>query len=286
MPTPLYDTTKVAPAYALRYAWSAWCSHGTVFPPQTADIISTLVPLWKKDGLRPLTYRIADDLLQLVFSTTPGITPTFLAARAKGRIDHAFRQHGIATTFTRKLGVRTIGNPTRNKVEHYIARQITKENYCDPRWASALQALVYEDDAVALAAPRESARGRYWTCLHLVLVTAQRFPFEQLSTLSVIRDGCLKIAAKKDFRISRLAVLPDHVHVALDTPPEFSPAEVAGAFQNNLAYLLGNRRVWRDTFYVGTFGEYDMATVRLRRNPTQSRDANEVQQPKPSRPFI
>ena len=119
-----------------------------------------------------------------------------------------------------------------------------------------------------------------------MLVTAQRFPFEQLSTLSVIRDGCLKIAARKDFRISRLAVLPDHVHVALDTPPEFSPAEVAGAFQNNLAYLLGNRRVWRDTFYVGTFGEYDMATVRLRRNPTQSRDANEVQQPKPSRPFI
>ena len=41
-----------------------------------------------------------------------------------------------------------------------------------------------------------------------------------------------------------------------------SPADIAWAFQNNLAYILGQVRVWQDTYYVGTFGEYDMNAIR------------------------
>ena len=44
--------------------------------------------------------------------------------------------------------------------------------------------------------------------------------------------------------------------------PFFFSQEVALAFQNNLAYALGQARIWADTYYVGTFGEYDMSAVR------------------------
>ena len=29
------------------------------------------------------------------------------------------------------------------------------------------------------------------------------------------------------------------------------------SFQNNLAYMLGQKRIWDDGFYAGTFSEYD-----------------------------
>ncbi len=58
--------------------------------------------------------------------------------------------------------------------------------------------------------------------------------------------------------------MPDHVHLALRGDIEHSPYEIALAFQNNLAYLLGQVRFWNEHFYVGTFSEYDMGAIRAR----------------------
>ena len=48
---------------------------------------------------------------------------------------------------------------------------------------------------------------------------------------------------------------------------EQPPQEIALAFQNNLAYALGQVRHWLPTFYVGTFGEYDMWAIRRKERP-------------------
>ena len=72
----------------------------------------------------------------------------------------------------------------------------------------------------------------------------------------------MAIAQKRGFQISTGSILPDHVHLALRGNIERSPHEIVLCFQNNLAYLLGQRRLWMDTYYVGTFGEYDMKAVR------------------------
>ena len=36
-------------------------------------------------------------------------------------------------------------------------------------------------------------------------------------------------------------------------------------FLNNLAYSMGQVRVWQDGFYAGTFSEYDMNAIRCKR---------------------
>jgi hypothetical protein len=56
--------------------------------------------------------------------------------------------------------------------------------------------------------------------------------------------------------------MPDHLHLSLRGNIAHSPTEIALSFQNNLAYSLGQVRFLADTFYVGTFGEYDMWAVR------------------------
>jgi REP element-mobilizing transposase RayT len=63
------------------------------------------------------------------------------------------------------------------------------------------------------------------------------------------------------YGISTLSPMLDHLHVALRGDHRQSPLEIALAFQNNLAYLLGEA-LWTENFYVGTFSEYSMRAVR------------------------
>jgi REP element-mobilizing transposase RayT len=89
--------------------------------------------------------------------------------------------------------------------------------------------------------------------------------------LATVRDGCFKIAAKKGHSIARLSLVPDHLHVALRGNIEQSPQDVALGIQNNIAYMLGQVRIWDDGFYAGTFSEYDFGAIRaaIRREPEQ-----------------
>ncbi len=77
-----------------------------------------------------------------------------------------------------------------------------------------------------------------------------------------LRDAFFKIALKKGHAVASLSVMPDHVHAALRPQRCETPLEVVFAYQNNLSYLIGRRRIWSDGYYVGTFGEYAMAAVR------------------------
>ena len=101
----------------------------------------------------------------------------------------------------------------------------------------------------------------YWYNLHLVLVVEERARIADLDRLLRIRDGCLRIATKKGYAIAALSVMLDHLHAALRGDHRRSPLEIALAFQNNLAYMMGHR-LWTESFYVGTFSEYSLGAVR------------------------
>ena len=54
----------------------------------------------------------------------------------------------------------------------------------------------------------------------------------------------------------------DHLHAAMRGQPGESPLEIVFTYQNNLAYMTQQGRIWSPGFYVGTFGEYSMQAVR------------------------
>ena len=95
-----------------------------------------------------------------------------------------------------------------------------------------------------------------------MLVQAERWRNANPQWLGKIRDQSFRIAEMKGYKISRLSAVPDHVHFSLRGNIEHSPEQIALAFQNDLADTLGQVRVWQATYYVGTFGEYDMNAVR------------------------
>lgn len=115
---------------------------------------------------------------------------------------------------------------------------------------------------VDLSRPTESHSGRYWYNLHLVLVVRERYRMGEAATLATVRDTALRVCVKKGYAVSRMAVLPDHVHLAVRGAIMQAPEEIALAFLNNLAHVLGRRPWWEAGYYAGTFGEYGMAAVR------------------------
>jgi REP element-mobilizing transposase RayT len=261
-PEPLYDGRNVEPAYQLRYGWTGWPSTGATFPKETEHIIASLRGSWEADGMRLLESDCSDRQVQILCSVRPHVAPTLFVARVKGRLDHAFRDRGFAVPFSRKVAMRSVGDNSTNDVEQYILGQVGKERLADPRFEAILRQFTLTDPSVDLSAPTETLSGRYWYNLHAVLVTAEHFRIADAAWLGRIRDQSIRIARKKGHAISRLAVMPDHVHIAMRGNIEQSPHEIALAFQNDLAYSLGQRRVWEDTYYVGTFSEYDMGAIR------------------------
>lgn len=203
-PQPLYSPRDQNPAYQLRYTWCGWPSAG-IFPVLPDEAWPALNAAWKTDGLHLLEREIHDDRILLTFSTTPEVTPVHLAARAKGRLQHAFRNvSGQSIHFSRKVSVRSVGDNTAELVQRYIQSQINSAEFVDPTFAEFLRQFTVVGDFVDLSQPTESNSGRYWYNLHLVLVTEGRHRFIDEPALGVLRDGSFKIAAKKGYRIATL----------------------------------------------------------------------------------
>jgi len=62
-------------------------------------------------------------------------------------------------------------------------------------------------------------------------------------------------------RLSRVGLLPDHIHLTLGCPIDQSPETIAISFLNNCAYAVGMKPVFQFGYYVGTIGEYDRGAV-------------------------
>ena len=263
MVQPIYTADNLAGiAYCLRYTWSGWPSTGS-FPPQLPDVLQKqLADAWEAEGLRRLESKWEPESVQITFSTKPNVSPLFLASRAKGRLQHALRMNGPPCSFSRKLSVRSVGQGSREQVEHYIQKQARKEPLADPRFKEMLDSLAVSDTSVDLSQPIETGSGRYWYCLHLVLVAQARYRFGRRCDLERLRDGAMAIAKKKGYAISSFSVMPDHMHASLRGDIQQSPEEIGLAFLNNLAYMMGQNAIWEFGYYAGTFGEYRMDAVR------------------------
>jgi REP element-mobilizing transposase RayT len=272
-PRPIYSSERLDRAYHLRYTWSGWPSIGQ-FPPEPVGLFDAgLDAAWEEDGIRRLEHRWDASLLQFTFSVRPDVSPVFFTARVKGRLQHSLRQVGQPVRFSRKVAFRTIGDNLTADVEAYIERQVANARFADPRFQAAMQRLTLGFSNVRLSEPTETQRGQYWYNLHLVLVADQRMSTFDAASLEKLRDQTLRIAEKKGHAVSRLAVMPDHLHCSLRGNVEQSPDEIALSYLNNLAFAVGQKPIWQAGYYAGTFGEYSMAAVRERKDsqtPTRS----------------
>ena len=265
-------TRRTDLVHRIAYSWTGWPKSGAAFPPLPGDdFLASLDEAWATDSLRPIAHRWQPDLVQFTFEAPPNVSPEFVAARAKGRLDHALRKTGWRHGFERKVAVRSLGENTLDVVLRYIATQLDRADLADPRYVNSLAEAAWEDGGIDLEEPVASGHGRYWYNLHLVAVTHGRWRIGREDFLpkvtAAVRVWSEGLAAG-DAGTARpgvhsLAVMPDHVHLAVRGPAARSPDEIAGSLREALnraaGCLLFDPRV-----YAGTFSSYPLSHVRGR----------------------
>ena len=63
--------------------------------------------------------------------------------------------------------------------------------------------------------------------------------------------------------LSRAGLVADHLHLTLGCGVNEAPEDVAVCYMNDLAFNHGMKDLFEDSYYVGTFGPYDLNAVRL-----------------------
>ncbi len=247
----------------LSYSWAGWPADGAFSPEPPAAFFDALRASWKSDGLELQSRAWTPEQIQMSFRAEPQVAPTFLAARAKGRLQHALRQAGAPCGFSRKIAVRSLGDNVSEVVAGYLRQQAVRAELVDERYRATLRSAGFEDAAVDLPAPTETKSGRYWNNLHFVAVTADRFRIGKEDFLDKMRAGVVAWAGETGSRLKAFALMPDHVHVVARGDPEQAPLELAEALWKSLNRAAGCC-LMGENVYAGTFSEYGLGAV-LRR---------------------
>ncbi len=263
MPDPLYTADNCNPAYQLRWSLALF-PHAEL--PAADAWLDTLKCGTETDCVRVLEcHRRAANVWQFLLSTLPTVAPPQIIKSVKGRLQNLVRQtHPKA--FQRNFSLTSVGDANRSAIEQYVSDQLGHHRMADPRIEARLARYQLAFPDVDLSRPVFSDHGRYVYNLHLVLVHVERWRQASEAFLDATRDTVLKAARQKGHRLSRLAILADHVHLTFGAPYERSPEEIALSYLNNLAYAHGMQPVYQFGYYVGTFGEYDMDAVRKEAN--------------------
>jgi REP element-mobilizing transposase RayT len=263
---PIYTSTNCKPAYQLRWSLALFCS---VELPSTESWVSQLADAIERDGVRLLDNYQQNGVLFFLLSTRPSATPPQIVKSVKGRLQHIL-QDSVPKAFRRNFSLSSVGEARREIIEEYVASQLGHHPMADPRVEARFKDFQFVFPRVDLSAEQFSSHGRYVYCLHIALVHEARWREIREEQLSITRDMFFKAARQKGHRISRLALLPDHLHATLGCGFNESPEEVALGYMNNLAFAHGMKPIFCYSYYVGTFGDYDMGAIRRRVTASQS----------------
>ena len=147
--------------------------------------------------------------------------------------------------FSRKVSVYTVGHNCREDVEAYIASQVDAARFADPAFPDLMKEFTTICGDVDLSLPTESVHGRTGTTFTWFWSPHSGIGLSTATAFDVARRF-FQDRRERGYKISRLSVMPDHLHVSLRGNIRHSPQDIALGFQNNLAYALGQVRIWAD----------------------------------------
>jgi REP element-mobilizing transposase RayT len=259
MPEPLYAAAHVRVAYQLHWSLTLYLAHPL---PEPASWWLPLNDALEPDGVRLLEHRPYEgDSIQLFASTLPHVSPADLLRLVKGRLQYILRQQ-VPKLWQRHYAVISVGDASNDVLQDYVRRQVVRHPQAGDNINERLKRVQYHNPSVDLGGLRSSSHGRFTYNLHIVLETADHLIDVREAWLTTTRDMIIGACRKKDWLLSRLGLVGNHLHVLVGCQITDAPRDVALSLQNNVAYAHGMKRVFEPSFYVGTFGAYDHNAIR------------------------
>ena len=214
------------------------------------------------DGIRLVSHNFVSSMTsQIAVSTLPNLSPETIVQRCKGRLYRIVRDRK-PKPFKGNYSIRSIGRCTRETVEAYVQDQLEHHKMADLKVQARLQTYQLVCPEIDLSKMQKTSHGAYWYNLHVVLVHRERWCEVRDDVLSRVKSMLKAIAKKHGLRLSKAAILPDHVHVVVGCPSAMSPIEIALSFLNNLSYVHGMKPIYQFGGFIGTIGEYTNKAIR------------------------
>ena len=214
------------------------------------------------DGVRILEAHLPDPrVVQFFVSTRPDISPSDIVRFVKGRWQYILRStHPKA--FRRNYFIGSVGDADCETLNNYVARQVDKHPMADGRVNTKLAALQFHDPNVVLDDEQISSHGKFVYSLQVVVENVAGWNEIRSQVLTDSRDMIVRAAVSKGWRLARIGLLSNHIHILLGCAVAESPESVALSILNNLAFVQGMKPAYRFSYYVGTFGKYDRNSIR------------------------
>ena len=122
---------------------------------------------------------------------------------------------------------------------------------------------------------KRAAHAVYNSLNHFVWAPKYRKAILRRGVKAYIEYLFRRIAREYDLEIVELALMPDHVHLLVSTPPRYSPAQIVQLFKGIsarevfkkfpwLRKILWAGEFWNDGYYWGTVGDKTSTEVVLK----------------------
>jgi putative transposase len=236
----------------------------------------TLAEVCEHQQYHLLETDISDDHLRVLLSMQPTQTVSQAAKMLKGNLNHRFvsvfpqalELNRCQKLWARGYFARSSGKVDLERARQYVANQVSHHGY-KGEWTKPLSFRNPRFKSPAFGLAHSFTMLSY----HLVLATQDRIHLFDEAIATALFNYVLSIGEKRGFAVERIGLLPDHMHLLLETRPDVSIEDCARAIVENTRYWMEQRYygvlkemqawdVWQPSFYAGTVGEYTTSQVK------------------------
>jgi REP element-mobilizing transposase RayT len=263
----LTSFTSLSWAYQLHY-YICFRTHRrrTVLNSSLFDIVNEIC---NRHDLHLLDYETYPDQLRCLISLQPdqGVAKAIQTLKTNASREWNILIDASPPLWANGYLARSVGSVRIGPVRNYLEQQSTHHGY-DQRWRPPVYRYRAEQ-MVSLTSPHAFYDLRH----HLVLATSQRKGIFSSDAGHALVDYWLRVAAKRDFAIDQITVVPDHVHSIVRIKPTLSIEACALLLMNNGQHFIGEHfpefliqagvnQLWQPSAYAGTCGEYTSALIK------------------------
>ena len=211
-PEAIYEPETVRVAYQLNWSLTAFSRCAL---PDSSRWLDQLQTVTERDGVRVLEYRkCSSNTHQFFVSTKPHVSPSAIIRSVKGRLQHAI-QDEVPQAFKRNYRLESVGEVDTDTLQSYVDRQAQRHPMAEERVQLRIESLQYLDSRVDLSALQYSGHGQYVANLHLVFENRERLADVREESLRRTRDIIIRASQKHGYRLARVGLASNHVHILL-----------------------------------------------------------------------
>jgi hypothetical protein len=146
-------------------------------------------------------------------------------------------------------------------LDQYVDQQAIKHRMAQERVQTMFEDLQFHNPNVDLRLLQSTSYGRYIYSLQVVVETQDSWNDVRQSALTGYRQAIQQTCISNLWRLSRIAILANHIHILVGPTVEASPESIATSFLNCLAESQERKAIFKFSYYVGTFGPYNRNAI-------------------------